>query len=265
MLVNTFDALEAEAMRAVDRINLIGIGPLISSAFLDGKDSSDTSFGGDLFLGSRNYVEWLNSKPQSSVVYVSFGSLGMVSKQQMEEIARGLLESRRPFLWVILPQLETGVEEKEENMILNNMEELKRQGMIVPWCSQLEVLCHPSVGCFVTHCGWNSMLESLVAGVPAVILPQWADQGMNAKLVEDVWRTGVRLRTNEERKGIVESKELSRCLEIVMGGESGEEMRRNAKKWKDLAREAVMEGGSSERNILAFVEDQVYDSKVFVG
>lgn len=254
MLVNTFDALEAEALRAVDKLNLIGIGPLFPSAYLDGNDLSDTSFGGDQFQGSRDYVDWLNSKPQSSVIYVSFGTLVMLSKQQMEEIARGLLESRRPFLWVIRPKLENGVEEKEKNMILSNIEEIEREGMIVPWCSQVEVLCHPSVGCFVTHCGWNSTLESLVAGVPVVTFPQWSDQGTNAKLIEDVWGTGVRMRVNDG-EGMVESEELERCLEMVMGGERGEEMRRNALKWKILAREAVKEGGSSDRNLQAFLEE----------
>ncbi|KAF8391902.1 hypothetical protein HHK36_022242 [Tetracentron sinense] len=249
VLVNTFDALEVDAMKAVDKVNLIGIGPLIPSAFLDGKDPLDKSFRGDLFLGSGDYMEWLNSKPESSVVYVSFGSMSVLSKRQMEELTKGLLESRRPFLWVIRkPQ--NGTEETDSN----DMEELRREGMIVPWCSQVEVLSHPSVGCFVTHCGWNSTLESLVAGVPMVGFPQWTDQGTNAKLIEDVWKIGVRVRVNEE-EGIVGSDEIKRCLETVMGEESGEGVRRNAKKWKDLGREAVKEGGSSDRKLREFVDE----------
>ncbi|KAJ0080039.1 hypothetical protein Patl1_24470 [Pistacia atlantica] len=93
-----FDALESEALIAIDKFNMIIVGPLIPSAFLDGKDPSDTSFGEDLFRGSNDYIEWLNSKPKSSVVYVSFGSLIVLEKQQMEEIARGLLASAHPFL-----------------------------------------------------------------------------------------------------------------------------------------------------------------------
>ncbi|KAF8388477.1 hypothetical protein HHK36_027149 [Tetracentron sinense] len=253
LLVNTFDALEVHSMRAVDRFNLIGIGPLIPSAFLDGKDPSDKSFGGDLFHGSEEYyMEWLNSKPESSVIYVSFGSMIVLSKPQMEEIGKGLLESRRPFLWVIRqPKNETEEDGKTE---LNNIEELRREGMIVPWCSQVEVLSHPSVGCFVTHCGWNSTLESLVTGVPVVAFPQWTDQWTNAKLLEDVWKTGVRVRMNEGEE-IVGSDEIKRCLETVMGGERGKEMKRNAMKWKDLAMEAVKEGGSSDRNLREFVDE----------
>jgi UDP:flavonoid glycosyltransferase YjiC (YdhE family) len=252
ILVNTFDALEPKALRAIEKFNLIGIGPLTPSAFLDGKDPSDNSLGGDLFQSSKDYIEWLNSKPESSVIYVSFGSLLVLSKQQMEEIACGLLDSGRPFLWVIRDK-QSGEKEKEEDK-LSCREELEEKGKIVPWCSQLEVLSHPSLGCFVTHCGWNSTLESLVSGVPVVAFPQCADQGTNAKLIEDVWKTGVRVTANED--GIVESDEMKRCLELVIeGGEKGEGLRRNAKKWRDLAREASKEGGSSYENLKSFVDE----------
>ena len=89
-------------------------------------------------------------------------------------------------------------------------EQLERQGMVVPWCAQLEVLSHPSLGCFVTHCGWNSSLESLVSGIPVVAFPLWSDQRTNAKLIEDVWRIGVRVMSNEE--GIVQGNEIKRCV-----------------------------------------------------
>lgn len=252
VLVNTFDTLEAEALKAVNQLNLIAIGPLIPPA-------SDSSFRVDLFQKSRNYIEWLNSKEEGSVVYVSFGSMLELPKKQMEEIARGLLTSSRPFLWVVR-QKEGGGEEKEDQEKLSCMEELEQQGMIVPWCSQLEVLSHPSLGCFVTHCGWNSTLESLIYGVPVVAFPQWTDQGTNAKLIEEVWRTGVRVMGNCKEEGLVDGEEVRRCIEMVMGrsDERGEEMRRNAKKWKDLGREAMKEGGSSEKNLKSFV-DQVGD------
>ncbi|CAH2042793.1 unnamed protein product [Thlaspi arvense] len=247
VLVNTFNALEAEALRATEKLNLVGVGPLIPSAFTDGKDPSDTSFGGDLFQNSSDYIEWLNSKPPGSIVYVSFGTMSVLSKQQIDEIASGLQESHRPFLWVIRASSEGDKEEQ-----LKFTEKLEKRGMIVPWCSQLEVLSHPSVGCFVTHCGWNSSLESLVSGIPVVAFPQWTDQTTNAKLIEDVWKTGVRVVKNKE--GIVEGNEIRKCIDIVMGGEGrGEEMRRNAQKWKRLAREAAKEGGSSDLNLNNFL------------
>ncbi|XP_048139328.1 phloretin 4'-O-glucosyltransferase-like [Rhodamnia argentea] len=250
VLANTFDALEPDAIRAVDKFEVIGIGPLIPSAFLDGQDPSDNSFGGDLFKSSSGYIEWLDTKPKASVIYLSFGSIYVLSRPQKEEMGRALVEAGRPFLWVIR---ESGKEEKEEDS-LSLKEELEKLGMIVPWCSQVQVLSHPSVGCFVTHCGWNSTSESLVCGVPVVAFPQWSDQQTNAKLVTDVWRTGVKVTQNEE--GLVEGGEMRRCLELVMGdGEEGDEMRRNAQKLRDLAREAVREGGSSDKNLRAFVDE----------
>ncbi|KAL7220116.1 hypothetical protein ACSBR2_013053 [Camellia fascicularis] len=106
------------------------------------------------------------------------------------------------------------------------MEELEQQGLIVPWCSQLEVLSYPSLGCFVTHCGWNSALESLASGVPVVAFPYSSDQTTNAKMLTEVWKTGVRVRENEE--GIVKNEEVKRCIEEVMGGEEiGQEIKRH--------------------------------------
>ncbi|KAL6342459.1 hypothetical protein AAG906_011149 [Vitis piasezkii] len=235
VLVNTFDALEAEALRAVDKVKLIGIGSLVPSAFLDANDPSDSSFRGGIFQDPSNCIDWLNSKPKSSVVYVSFGTLCVLSKQQMEEIAHALLHSGRPFLWVIRSASENGEVEEEK---LSCRKELEEKGMIVVWCPQLDVLSHPSLGCFITHCGWNSTLECLASGVPVVAFPQWTDQGTNGKLIEDVWKTGVRVTANEE--GIVEGEEIKRCLEVVMGG---------------FGKEAVKDGGSSDCNLKAFLDE----------
>ncbi|XP_050240139.1 phloretin 4'-O-glucosyltransferase-like [Quercus robur] len=248
VLVNTFDELEPEALKALEKLNLVAVGPLVPYAILDGRDPSN---------GSKNYIKWLNSKSKSSVIYVSFGSLLVLKKQQMEEIARGLLDFGRPFLWVIRAK-ESGEEEK-----LSCREELEQMGMIVPWCSQVEVLSHPSLGCFVTHCGWNSTLESLVLGVPMVAFPQWSDQGTNAKLIEDVWKTGVRVTVNKD--GIVEGDEIKRCLELVVGdGERREVIKRNAKKWKELAMKAANEVGSSSYNNLKAFVDEIDEVNVVV-
>ncbi|XP_027341848.1 UDP-glycosyltransferase 75C1-like [Abrus precatorius] len=256
ILVNTFEELEPQALRTVDKFNMIPIGPLIPSAFLDGKDPSDTSFGGNIFHLSNGYLEWLDSKEEMSVVYVSFGSFAVLPKKQMEEIARALLDCGRPFLWVIREKERSRIKVKEEEEEeLSCIEELKEKGKIVTWCSQVEVLSHPSLGCFVTHCGWNSTIESMVSGVPVVAFPQWTDQKTNAKLIEDVWKIGVRVDIQVNGEGIVESGEISKCLEVVMGsGEKGEELRENAKKWRSLAKEAV-KGGSSEKNLRAFLDD----------
>ncbi|MCD7454436.1 hypothetical protein HAX54_024875 [Datura stramonium] len=248
VLINSFDELEEKSMKILEKIGICSIGPLIPSAFSDGNDIEDKSFGCDLFEKSETYCQWLDSKPEGSVVYVSFGSLAMLKEEQKEEVLQGLLESERPFLWVIRSSKEYEKNNNDENDGLNG------KGMIVPWCSQMEVLFHKSIGCFVSHCGWNSTLESTVAGVPLIGYPQFSDQMTNVKMVEEVWGTGVRART-EEGGGIVKREELKRCLKILMGdGEKGKEIRKNVKKYRDLAMEAVKVGGSSHNNLNKFLE-----------
>ncbi|RVW70392.1 Crocetin glucosyltransferase, chloroplastic [Vitis vinifera] len=86
VLINAFDALEPEALRAVTKFKSTGVGPLFPTAFLGGKDPSDTSFGGDLFRRSKDYIEWLNSNPESSVIYVSFGSLAVYRSNKLRRL-----------------------------------------------------------------------------------------------------------------------------------------------------------------------------------
>ncbi|ESQ55939.1 hypothetical protein EUTSA_v10027441mg [Eutrema salsugineum] len=248
ILVNSFQELEQEALGSVlDHAKIVPIGPLITS-----RTDSETG---------AEYIEWLDTKADSSVLYISFGTLAVLSKKQLLEICEALIQSRRPFLWVITDKSyrskEDG-EEKEEEIIRSFREELDEIGMVVSWCDQFSVLKHRSIGCFVTHCGWNSTLESLVAGVPVVAFPQWTDQMTNAKLLEECWKTGVRVveKKEEEEVVVVESEEIRRCIEEVME-EKAEEFRRNAARWRDLAAETAREGGSSFNHLKAFVDEHM--------
>ncbi|KAK4266593.1 hypothetical protein QN277_027488 [Acacia crassicarpa] len=242
VLFNTFEELEADALRVVrDTFRTIAIGPFVPSILLDRENNSSDS--------CNDNMEWLSTKTESSVIYISFGSLSVLSKRQMEEMARGLIDSGRPFLWSIR-------EEKEQEKVGEYMEEMEEKGRIVKWCKQGEILSHKSVGCFVSHCGWNSSLESLVAGVPVVGIPQWADQATNAKLIGEVWKTGVRVTTEEDDgERIVREDEIRRCVEEVMGdGERGKEVRKNAAKWREVSKEAVQVGGSSDASLRALLD-----------
>ncbi|KAK3414674.1 hypothetical protein EUGRSUZ_H00007 [Eucalyptus grandis] len=217
LLVNTFDALESEQLNAIDELKMVAVG--------------------------RYCLPWRDE--------------ALLAHRRSDLF----LAPAGPFLWVIKKALimdggdGDGKQEESEDQ-LSCMEELQKQGMIVPWCSQVEVLSHPSVGCFVTHCGWNSTLESVVCGVPMVAFPLWADQLTNAMLIQDVWKVGVRVSGNE--RGVVEGEELTRCLEMVLGGgERSEGMRGNAKRLKDAAREASKEGGCADKNLKALLEELV--------
>ncbi|EXB42069.1 UDP-glycosyltransferase [Morus notabilis] len=243
---NSFEELEGELVKAMQGLwPLQMVGPMVPSAYLDQQIEGDTSYGASLWkLTSDQHMTWLSTKPPNSVIYVSFGSMADISHKQVEEIAWGLKASEKHFLWVIKEP-----KNKLPNGFLNSLGEA---GMVVTWCDQLEVLSHQAVGCFVTHCGWNSTLEGLSLGVPMVAVPQWSDQPMNSKFVEEVWGVGVRAGRNEE--GIVGREAIAMSVRAVMEGERSGEIRRNALKWRVAAKKAVSIGGSSDRIVDSFVE-----------
>ncbi|BAF25600.2 Os09g0518400 [Oryza sativa Japonica Group] len=255
VLVNSFHELqpkEAEYMAATWGAKTVG--PTVPSAYLDGRLPGDASYGFDLHTPmAAESKAWLDERAASSVVYVSFGSLATPSAVQMAELAHGLRDSGRFFLWVVRSS-ETG---KLPDGFAGETAAKNTTGLIVPWCPQLEVLAHGAVGCFVTHCGWNSTVEAVSAGVPMVAVAQWSDQPTNARYVEEAWRVGVRARADGE--GVVRKEEVARCVAGVMDGETGMEFRTNAARWSAMARAAMSQGekdlkqclgiGSAQKNI----------------
>ncbi|KAL8491715.1 hypothetical protein ACS0TY_023345 [Phlomoides rotata] len=162
----------------------------------------------------------------------------------MEELAFGLIMSNCYFLWVVRSS-EVGKLPQDFTSLASE------KGLIVEWCHQQEVLAHRALACFVSHCGWNSTLEAISYGVPIVAMAQWIDQITNAKFVEDVWRSGVRVKAGES--GIISREEIAKCIKEIVHGDGAVELKANACKWKDLANEAVQKGGTSTNNIEDFV------------
>ncbi|KAE8776873.1 crocetin glucosyltransferase, chloroplastic-like [Hordeum vulgare] len=246
VLVNTFDALEPDALGAVPGFELVAVGPVVPD---DASAPSTT----DLSLCDHDvsgYMEWLDTKAARSVVYVSFGTIFAVSKRQELETLQALKAAGRPYLWVSRKVAEVDGAELDGAGAGGGAD--GGQGIMVGWCDQVRVLSHPAVGCFVTHCGWNSALESIACGVPVVAVPQWTDQPTVAWLVEECAGVGVRARADGE--GVAERGELQRCVETVMGdGEAALEIRACAAKWMERAREAVAAGGTLEWNLRAFL------------
>nr|AGU14135.1 UDP-glycosyltransferase [Cicer arietinum] len=245
ILCNSFYELHQEVADWTMNIwpNFRTIGPSIPSMFLDKRIKYDEDYGAPQFKSEEYCMEWLNDKPKGSVVYVSFGSLASLNEEQIEEVACGLKDCENYFLWVVIPSQET--------KLPKYFEKKSQKGLVVTWCSQLKVLAHEAIGCFVTHCGWNSTLEAISLGVPIVAMPQWSDQTTNAKFIVDVWKIGIRAPIDE--KQIVRKDKLKDCILEIMEGEKGKEIKNNATQWKSLAVRAFDEEGSSQKNIMEFV------------
>nr|GME18905.1 UDP-glycosyltransferase 74B1-like [Ipomoea batatas] len=247
IFANTFQELEPEVVAGVSKVWPAKlIGPMVPSSYLDGRIEGDKGYGASLWkpLGEE-CLKWLKSKPNQSVVYISFGSMVSLSTKQMDEMAWALIASELNFLWVVR-------ESERSKLPQGFVESARGKGLVVSWCNHLEMLAHPAIGCFVTHCGWNSTLELLSLGVPTIAMPQWSDQFTDAKFIEEIWKVGVRPKL--DKYGIVNREELVFCLKEVMEGEMSEEIKRNARKWRELAKGAVSEGGSSDKAINEFVD-----------
>ncbi|XP_030938183.1 UDP-glycosyltransferase 74E2-like isoform X2 [Quercus lobata] len=247
LFCNTFNDLENEVVNWMisQQWPVKTIGPAIPSIYLDKRLEDDKDYGVHLFKPDVDAcMKWLDTKETNSVVYTSFGSLASLGEKQMDELTGGLKNINCYFLWVVR-------ETEQKKLPPNFLQETSEKGLVVSWCPQLEVLAHKAIGCFMTHCGWNSTLEALSLVVPMVALPIWTDQPTNAKFIVDVWKVGVRVKLDE--RGIATKEEIELCIKEVIEGERGKEMKMNSVRWKELAKEAVDEGGSSDKNIEEFV------------
>ncbi|XVE96981.1 hypothetical protein REPUB_Repub02eG0271000 [Reevesia pubescens] len=165
----------------------------------------------------------------------------------MLEFWHGLVNSGKPFLWVIRPNSITG--EDDPGKILMELEErTKGNGLIVSWAPQEEVLAHPAVGGFLTHSGWNSTLESIYAGVPMICWPAVADQQVNSRCVSDVWKIGFDMKDSCEK--LIVEKMVRDLME-----DKREEIMKSMEEIAKQARESVNEGGSSYSNLGKLIEE----------
>ncbi|KAL1205223.1 UDP-glycosyltransferase 87A1 [Cardamine amara subsp. amara] len=192
-----------------------------------------------------DYISWLNEQPESSVLYISQGSFLSVSETQMDEIVIGVKESGVRFLWVA-----RGGEEKMKEALEGSF------GVVVSWCDQLRVLCHKAVGGFWTHCGFNSTLEGIYSSVPMLTFPLFWDQILNAKMIVEDWKVGMRIES-KKKELLIRREEIKELVERFMDGESdeGKEMRRMICDLSEICRAAIEENGSSDANLDAFIKD----------
>ncbi|KAM4081736.1 hypothetical protein ACJW30_11G114400 [Castanea mollissima] len=248
IVINTFMELDGNAITALEEetknLSLYAIGPIIQS-------------------GSRNPVEgsdclrWLNNQPSGSVLFVCFGSGGTLSYDQMNELALGLESSKQKFLWVVRsPNNELANAAYLADQTLDNnplaflpngfIERTKEQGLVVPsWAPQAQVLSHNSTGGFLSHCGWNSTLESIMQGIPIIAWPLFAEQRMNAVLLTDDLQVALRPKANE--KNLVDGEEIAKVINSLMVGEDGKKIRNRMKNLKIAAEKALSPNGSSTK------------------
>ncbi|XP_007051600.2 PREDICTED: hydroquinone glucosyltransferase [Theobroma cacao] len=246
IMVNSFVDLEGGAIKALQdkepgKPPIYPVGPLVN---VDSSSKADGS----------GCLKWLDGQPHGSVLYVSFGSGGTLSYNQINELALGLEMSQQRFLWVVRSPNDQvanatffSVQSQQDPFDFlpkGFLERTKGRGLVVPsWAPQAQVLSHGSTGGFLTHCGWNSALESVVNGVPLIAWPLYAEQKMNAVMLAEDIKVALRAKPNEN--GLVCRDEIAKAVKGLMEGEEGKGVRNRMKDLKEAAAKVLSENGSS--------------------
>ncbi|KAI3870926.1 hypothetical protein MKX03_025114 [Papaver bracteatum] len=236
---------EDPILRQLGTPRVYPIGPLVRAPLAD-------------VVKDEYYMTWLNQQPEDSVIFVSFGSEGILSAEQTTELAWGLELSRKRFIWVTRKPVESSSftvgNNPDEYLPHEYQNRISGVGLLIPsWAPQVEILSHSSVGGFLSHCGWNSTLESICHGVPMIAWPLYAEQRSNASMLEEEIRVAVRVKANDN--GVVDREEIAKLVRLLM--ESGIEdsthtgfrLRSRAKQLQKLMTQAMNEEGSSYNSL----------------
>ncbi|OAY79145.1 UDP-glycosyltransferase 89B1 [Ananas comosus] len=249
-VANSFEALEAAYLeRPLDdlaRKRVWAVGPLAAAAAEVGGAGAADDRGGPSSVPAAEVSAWLDRFPEGSVVYVCFGSLAVLTPAQAAAAAAALERSGAAFVWAARGG--TAVPEGFE-------ERVGGRGLVLRgWAPQVAILAHAAVGWFVTHCGWNSLVEAAAAGVAMLTWPMTADQHVNARLL--VEEAGVALPACDGGLAAVpDPHELARTLAEAVRGEKGRAVRDRAKELGRKAVEAVRGGGSSYIALEEFIQE----------
>ncbi|KAL3525425.1 hypothetical protein ACH5RR_013797 [Cinchona calisaya] len=267
ILMNTWEDLEPISLEALRKNESLGavvkrpvypIGPLRRPIEPEGPRSE--------------LIKWLDMQPNESVIFVSFGSGGTLSAQQITELAWGLELSQQRFIWVVRPPAKSGADESfftsgsgsdgtPDYLPEGFLTRTKKSGLVEPlWTEQVEILNHPSVGGFLSHCGWNSTLESITTGVPMIAWPLYAEQRLNATMLTEELGIAVRPEVLPTKK-VVGRKEIEKMVRTVMEYKEGKLMRDKVRQLKISAENALNKGGSSYNNMCDLLKDAEMRSK----
>ncbi|XP_078429667.1 7-deoxyloganetin glucosyltransferase-like [Wolffia australiana] len=247
IVLNTFKSLEGQVLKAMERIlpPVYAIGPLspLSQQLIK---TPLADIGSNMWKEDKSCLNWLDSRRKpGAVVYVNFGSITVMTNEQLVEVAWGLASSNYDFLWIIRPDLVKG-----ETAVLPEefLKEVEDRGKLANWCPQEKVLAHPSVGGFLTHSGWNSTIESISAGVPMLCWPFFAEQQTNCRYACAEWGIGM------EIDGDVKREKVRSLILELMEGEKGKEMKQRSWEWKEEALKATRPGDDSSSNLSSLVK-----------
>ncbi|KAF5468428.1 hypothetical protein F2P56_012580 [Juglans regia] len=213
-------------------------------------------------------LAWLDKQPLDSVLFIALGSGGTLTAAQLTELAWGLELSRQRFILVVRKPTDTsasgtffnvGGDFNDPKAYLPEgfLERTKGVGLVIPsWVPQVMVLRHASTGAFISHCGWNSILESISHGVPMITWPLYAEQRMNATMLVEEVGVAIKLSTGGQEKGIMGREVIERVIRVVMEGDKGKMMRDRARELKDSADKALNFGtGSSYKSLSCVVQE----------
>ncbi|XVE56751.1 hypothetical protein DITRI_Ditri04bG0036100 [Diplodiscus trichospermus] len=252
VVLNTFAELENiyidHMKKEMGHDRVWAVGPVMTPVEDDALDPLNR--GGSSSVPYHELMAWLDARGDNSVVYVCFGSLMVLTRKQTDELAQGLEQSGVQFVWCMREPGDSQVS-GDHGVIPEGFEErVAEKGFLIKgWASQVAILRHRAVGAFLTHCGWNSILEGITAGVVMLTWPIGADQFTNTKLLVDQW--GVGIRVGESTQNIPESSKLARVLVESLDESRAERVR--AKRLREAALGAV-KGGSSDKDLESLVK-----------
>ena len=216
--------------------HVLKIGPLSKHATMRVPTFCDEEF---------NCLDWLEHQKPGTVVYISFGSwVSPIGEGKVKDLALSLEASGRPFIWALRPDW-------SEDLPVGYLERVSNQGKVVSWAPQMELLQHVAVGCYLTHCGWNSTLEAIQYRKRLLCYPVAGDQFVNCAYIVKVWKIGVRIHgfgkkdLEEGFRKVIEDTEmkdrLSKLNERIMGEEAGLRVMANITAFTDNLKKHVVD------------------------
>ncbi|KAK9704590.1 hypothetical protein K7432_010097 [Basidiobolus ranarum] len=247
---NVIDALRSGEISQAKNVPIWTAGPMISATFFEDqvekKPSTSTPLNDtEVVSEEQQCLTWLDTQEEDSVVYISFGSIAVLSEQQIHHLAQALLSTNKRFLWV-LRQPEGCTSALPENFL----NDTKEQGLIVSWSPQPKVLAHPAVRVFLTHCGWGSTIEAISLGKPLIAWPCFAEQKINTRFLVDGLHAAIEVK--KDTNGMADTTVIIDVIERFYSDE-GQVIVNNMEQLRTVVQKAVKEDGSSKQGLKDFM------------